>query len=71
MRDMTNEVTKESKIEVTNLKFHDDDNNFMLGQLLGSNATVKMAIKGNHNFIGFELDKEYYDIANKRIGAIK
>jgi len=28
-------------------------------------------ITANRNFIGFELSKEYCDIANKKIGGIK
>ena len=34
---------------------------------MGSGTTAIACINTNRNFIGFELDKHYYDIANKRI----
>lgn len=34
---------------------------------LGSGATAVACVKANRNFIGCELDKQYYDIAQKRI----
>ena len=34
---------------------------------MGSGTTAKMALLNNRNFIGFELDKHYCDIANERI----
>lgn len=34
---------------------------------IGSGSTAVAAINTNRNFIGFELEKEYADIANKRI----
>ena len=43
----------------------------VLDPFMGSGTTAKMAIKNNRNFIGFELSKEYCDIANERIGGTK
>lgn len=34
---------------------------------IGSGTTAIAAIRNNRNFIGFELDEEYYNIANERI----
>jgi DNA modification methylase len=34
---------------------------------MGSGTTAIAAIKEKRNFVGFELSKEYFDIANKRI----
>ena len=34
---------------------------------IGSGTTAIACINTNRNFIGFELDKNYYDIANERI----
>ena len=34
---------------------------------MGSGTTAIAAINTNRNFIGFELDKNYFDIANERI----
>jgi len=39
----------------------------VLDPFMGSGTTAKMALLNNRNFIGFELDKHYCDIANERI----
>lgn len=39
----------------------------VLDPFMGSGTTGKMAKQLNRNFIGIELDKEYYEIAKKRI----
>lgn len=36
---------------------------------MGSGTTAVACMNINRNYIGFELDKEYYDIANKRINS--
>ena len=44
----------------------------VLDCFMGSGTTGKMAVLNNRNFIGIELDKGYFDIAEKRINeAIK
>jgi len=48
-----------------------NENDIVLDPFMGSGTTAKMAIKNNRNFIGFELSKEYCDIANERIGETK
>ena len=39
----------------------------ILDPFLGSGTTAKMALLNNRNYIGFELDKHYCEIANERI----
>lgn len=39
----------------------------ILDCFMGSGTTGKMAILNNRNFIGIELNEEYFDIADKRI----
>jgi DNA modification methylase len=39
----------------------------VLDCFMGSGTTAKMALLNNRNYIGFELDKHYCDIANERI----
>ena len=39
----------------------------ILDCFMGSGTTGKMAVLNNRNFIGIELDKGYFDIAEKRI----
>jgi site-specific DNA-methyltransferase (adenine-specific) len=42
-------------------------NGIVLDPFLGSGTTAIACINTNRNYIGFELDKQYYDIANARI----
>ena len=42
----------------------------VLDPFMGSGTTAKMAILTNRNFIGFEISKEYCEIANKRIESV-
>ncbi|AZV43562.1 DNA-cytosine methyltransferase [Peribacillus asahii] len=34
---------------------------------MGSGTTAIACINTNRNYIGFELEKEYFDVANERI----
>ena len=42
-------------------------NDIILDPFIGSGTTAKMALLNNRHFIGFEISKEYCDIANERI----
>ncbi len=44
-----------------------NEGDIVLDPFMGSGTTAKMAILNNRNYIGFELDKHYCDIANERI----
>ena len=44
-----------------------DENNLILDPFMGSGTTGAVAKKLNRKFIGIELDKEYFEIAKKRI----
>ena len=39
----------------------------VLDCFMGSGTTAKMSVLNNRNYIGFEISKEYYEIANERI----
>ena len=43
----------------------------VLDPFMGSGTTAKMALLNNRNFIGFELSKEYCEIAENRIAALE
>lgn len=43
----------------------------ILDPFMGSGTTGVVAVKNNRNYIGFELSKEYCEIAKKRIEVIK
>lgn len=44
-----------------------NEGDIVLDPFMGSGTTAKMALKNNRNFIGFEIAKEYCDIAEERI----
>lgn len=49
------------------IKTYTNEGEIVLDNCIGSGTTGVAAINTNRNFIGFELDKEYYDLANDRI----
>ena len=49
------------------IKTYTNENELILDNCIGSGTTAISAINANRNYIGFELDKQYYDIANQRI----
>ena len=49
------------------IKTYTDEGETVLDNCMGSGTTAIACLNTNRNFIGFELDKEYFDIANKRI----
>lgn len=46
------------------------ENDIVLDCFLGSGTTAVACILENRNYIGFEINKKYFDIANKRISEI-
>ena len=48
-----------------------NENNIILDPFIGSGTTAIACLNTNRNYIGFELDKNYYDIANERIRKYK
>lgn len=47
-----------------------NEGDIVLDPFMGSGTTAKMAILNKRNYIGFEISKEYCDIAEKRIQDI-
>ena len=48
-----------------------NEGDVVLDPFMGSGTTAKMALLNNRNFIGFEISKEYCEIAEQRISQIK
>jgi site-specific DNA-methyltransferase (adenine-specific) len=48
-----------------------DESDVILDPFLGSGTTVVACLNTNRQYIGFELDKDYYNIANERIKSHK
>ena len=53
------------------IKTSSNENATVLDCFMGSGTTAIACINTNRNYIGFELDKEYYDIASARINNHK
>lgn len=47
-----------------------NDGDIVLDPFMGSGTTAKMAILNNRNYIGFEISKEYCEIAEKRLKEV-
>ena len=53
------------------IKTYSNENDLILDNCIGSGTTAVAAIKEKRHFIGMELNKEYYDIACKRVKETK
>lgn len=49
------------------IKTYTNEGEVVLDNCIGSGTTVISALNTNRKYIGFELEKKYYDIASKRI----
>jgi len=48
-----------------------NQNDIVMDIFMGSGTTGKMSVLNNRNYIGFEISKEYCEIAEKRIDEVK
>lgn len=53
------------------IKTYTNENELILDNCIGSGSTAVACINTNRNYIGIELQKEYVDIANKRINELQ
>ena len=53
------------------IKTYTNEGETVLDNCMGSGTTAIACLNTNRNFIGFELDKEYFDVATKRIDKHK
>ena len=53
------------------IKTYTNENDVVLDNCMGSGSTGVACINTNRNFIGMELDKHYFEIAEKRIAEAK
>ena len=49
------------------IKTYTNENDTVLDFTMGSGSTGVACVNTNRNFIGIEMDKDYFDIADKRI----
>lgn len=48
-----------------------NENDIVLDPFMGSGTTAKMALLNNRNYLGFEINREYIPIINKRIDSVQ
>lgn len=53
------------------IRTYSNEGDLILDNCMGSGTTACACIKEKRNFIGFELDKDYYECAEKRIKDMK
>ena len=53
------------------IKTYTNENETVLDNCMGPGTTAIACLNTNRNYIGFELDKNYFDIANERIKLLK
>lgn len=53
------------------IKTYTNESDLVLDNCIGSGTTAISCINTNRNYIGFELDKNYFNLANERIDQIK
>lgn len=53
------------------VKTYTNEGDLVLDNVMGSGTTGVACVKTNRNFIGIELDKEYFEIARERINKTK
>ena len=53
------------------IKTYTNEGETVLDNCMGSGTTAIACLNTNRNFIGFELDKEYYNLALQRIAEVK
>lgn len=53
------------------IKTYTNENELVLDNCIGSGTTAVACINTNRNYIGFELDENYFNIASERIENIK
>lgn len=63
----------EKPIELMELYITNSSNigDVVLDPFMGAGSTGLAALKNDRKFIGFEIDKKYYDIAEKRLEEYK
>src|SRR5699024_4193614 len=52
------------------IKTYTDENDVVLDNAIGSGTTAVACLNTGRNYIGFELDEDYYEIANSRVDEL-
>ncbi|MBL4951121.1 site-specific DNA-methyltransferase [Neobacillus sp. YIM B02564] len=53
------------------IKIHSNENDIILDCFMGSASTAVASTLQNRKWVGFELEREYYELANKRLEQIQ
>lgn len=66
-----NKMWSEDEEETLNKLFNLPEDYTIIDPFMGSGTTALACVEFNRNFIGIEMDKKYFNIANDRINAFK
>lgn len=66
-KDTPHPTQKPIKLIERIIQISTNEGDLILDNCMGSGTTACACINTNRNFIGFEVDKEYYEYAEKRI----
>ncbi|MEH7087312.1 site-specific DNA-methyltransferase, partial [Neobacillus drentensis] len=53
------------------IKTYTNEGDLVLDNCIGSGTTAVAAVKCNRNYVGIELNQEYIEIANTRLGCVQ
>ncbi|MED0852474.1 site-specific DNA-methyltransferase [Bacillus altitudinis] len=53
------------------IKTYSNEGDLVLDNCIGSGTTAIAALQTNRNYIGFEIEREYVDLANKRLKCVQ
>jgi DNA modification methylase len=64
-------ILEKAYVSVADIILQSVEGDVVLDPFMGSGTTAIACINTNRQYIGFELDKDYYNIANERIKSHK
>jgi DNA modification methylase len=64
-------ILEKAYVSVADIILQSVEGDVVLDPFMGSGTTAIACLNNNRQYIGFELDKDYYNIANERIKSHK
>ena len=69
--DIIHPTEKNVKLVEWFLKISSNEEDIVIDPFMGSGSTAIACIKTKRNYIGFEIEKKYIELSNKRISEIQ
>ena len=71
IKDKLHEAEKPVELLKRFILLSSNEGDLVLDAFMGSGSTAIACLSSNRNFLGFEIDEKYYQIANKRVKEFK